>query len=237
MPARLPKPAIRIGLAVIACVAVAGCGGDDGNDQAPAAADLRGRTFVSTKDWSGEGSAFSSPVTLQFTADGHIGWQADCNSFGAEVEITADRLLVGEIAGTLVGCPEPELEQDEDLSGFFESDPNWRLDGDRLTLSTDSVEVALQAAGSRPDPDLLTVPKVAPPKLEVLLARRDGEASVKCSASDKTRERVLRGHPTLDLVAPPSRVCTVKFSDGTIVDFLLIRDHWLQARRTFVVAQ
>jgi heat shock protein HslJ len=238
MPILRLELAASIGLALIACAATTGCGRGTEDGEQLESADLRGRTFVSMKNWSGEGSAFSTPVTVSFAAGGgNIGWQADCNSFGADVEITDDRLLVGEIAGTLIGCPEPQQEQDEDLTDFFESDPSWQLDGNRLTLSSESVEVTLEAKGGGTDPPETAVPDVAPPKLQALLARRDGETSVKCSASEQDREMVLRGHPTLDLVAPPSRVCTVKFSDGTIVDFLLVRDHWLQVRRTFVEAR
>jgi heat shock protein HslJ len=235
MPVIRLKLATSVGLALAAWLLVAACSDDEGDSKA-AGGDLRGQTFVSTKDWSGGGSSFSTEVTVRFRDDGGMSWQADCNMAGADVEITADRLLVEEIAKTEIGCPQNLHEQDEDLSDFFDSDPSWQLDGNRLTLSSDSIEVTLQANDDGPDPSELVVPEVAPPKLEALLDRRDGEASVKCSAGDQARERVLRGHPTLDLVAPPSRVCTAKFSDGTIVDFLLVRDHWLQARRTFVVA-
>ena len=145
MPARIPKLAASVGLMVIACWSATGCGGSDGGDQTTTAADLRDRTFVSTKDWSGEGSSFSTPVTMQFKADGGLTWQAECNTAGADVEITADRLLVGEIASTAIGCPQMLHEQDEDLSDFFDSDPSWELDGDQLPLSSDSVAAALQA--------------------------------------------------------------------------------------------
>jgi heat shock protein HslJ len=147
MRARLPKFAAGLGLLVIACLSVAGCGGSDGDEQTAAVADLRGRTFVSTMDWSGEGTSFSTPVTVRFKADGGLTWQAKCNTAGADVEITSDRLLIGQITSTAIGCPQRLHEQDEDLAAFFDSDPSWELEGDRLTLSNDSVEVALQANG------------------------------------------------------------------------------------------
>jgi heat shock protein HslJ len=132
-------------LVLVACLGFAGCGGSDGDEQAPAGDDLHGRTFVSTKDWSGDGSSFSTPVTVAFKTDGGMTWQADCNTAGADVEIAADRLILGQIASTAIGCPGQPQEQDEELAAFFESDPGWRLDGDRLTLSSDSVEVVLRA--------------------------------------------------------------------------------------------
>jgi heat shock protein HslJ len=149
MRAHPPKSAISVGLAVIACLSVAGCGGSDDDDQTAEASDLRNRTFVSTKDWSGEGSSFSTPVIVRFTDEGGLTWRADCNTAGADVEITADRLRIGKIASTAMGCPEPRQQQDEELSDFFGSDPSWQLDGNRLTLSGGSIEVALQADRSR----------------------------------------------------------------------------------------
>lgn len=133
-----------LALALIACWAATGCGEDDGAREPPGA-DLGGRTFVSTKDWSGDGSSFSTPVTVTFEADGRLTWKADCNTAGADVEITGDRLVVGAIASTEIGCPRRPADQDRDLVAFFGSDPAWELDGDRLTLSGDDVEVALEA--------------------------------------------------------------------------------------------
>ncbi|MCL4287916.1 MAG: META domain-containing protein [Thermoleophilia bacterium] len=131
-------------LALIGCWAVAGCAGD-GDARAPSGTDLSGRTFVSTEDWSGSGSSFSTPVTVTFEAGGGLTWKADCNTAGADVEVTADRLLVGQIAATEIGCPGRPAKQDRDLGAFFASDPTWGLDGDRLTLSGGGVEAVLQA--------------------------------------------------------------------------------------------
>ena len=138
-----------------AVVLIAGCGDDGGTTAAtptsPSGPDgLVGRTFVSTADWSGEGSSFSSPVTVTFKDDGGLTWQARCNTAAADVEITGDRLEVGRIASTEMGCEESAMEQDDELSAFFAADPSWSLDGNRLTLSSEqgSIEVELQADGS-----------------------------------------------------------------------------------------
>ena len=134
--------------ALCAVVLIAGCGGDgDGGGSTAAPDDLVGRTFVSTADWSGEGSSFSSPVTVTFKDDGGLTWQARCNTAAADVEITGDRLEVGRIASTEMGCEESAMEQDDELSAFFAADPSWSLDGNRLTLSSEqgSIEVDLQA--------------------------------------------------------------------------------------------
>ena len=145
-----PRQISRIVPALIAAaVLIAGCGGDgeDGGSTAEPE-DLIGRTFVSTADWSGGGSSFSSPVTVTFKDDGGMSWRAQCNTAVTDVEITSDRLRVGQIASTMMGCEDPAMKQDEELSTFFKADPSWSLDGDRLTLSTDSIEVDLRAEGA-----------------------------------------------------------------------------------------
>jgi len=61
--------------------------------------------------------------------------------------------VVGEAPefSTLVQCAdENDREQDKGLKAFFESDPRWILDGNRLTLSNDSVEVTLQRDSASP---------------------------------------------------------------------------------------
>ena len=50
-----------------------------------------------------------------------------------------------------MGCEKTAEHQDEDLATFFGSDPNWSLEGNRLTLSNDSVEVGLQRDATPPD--------------------------------------------------------------------------------------
>jgi heat shock protein HslJ len=145
---RLTRIGIVPGL-ITAAVLIAGCGGGDDGGSTAEPQQLAGRTFVSTAAWSGEGSSFSSPVTVDFKDDGGMTWRARCNTAAADVEITADRLEVGRIASTEMGCEASAMKQDAELSAFFAADPSWSLDGNRLTLSSaqGSIEVALQAEG------------------------------------------------------------------------------------------
>ncbi|MFN8111727.1 MAG: META domain-containing protein [Solirubrobacterales bacterium] len=138
----------------VAALLIGGCG--DGDDESGMTSsvgqpdDLVGRTFVSTADWSGEGSSFSTPVTVTFDDEGGITWRAECNTAATDVRITPDHLEIGQVASTAMGCAKQAMDQDDELSDFFAADPAWSLDGNRLTLSSDqgSIEVDLQADGN-----------------------------------------------------------------------------------------
>jgi heat shock protein HslJ len=102
------------------------------------AEDLWGRTFISTSATRGGAHRPLVPETdIEVTfRRSTISFVAGCNGYGGELEITDDRLIVGEIMGTEVGCA-PELhEQDEWLIEFFAGDPRWRLDEALLTLTS-----------------------------------------------------------------------------------------------------
>jgi hypothetical protein len=119
-------------------------------EKPPPPAGLIGHTFVSTAvTENGERRPLvpGTRITVSFLErDGRTGvvWCAGCNTFGADVEITADRLLVGVIAGTAAGCRDDLHAQDDWLAGFFGSDPRWRL-GDRLVLTSGGTGIELEA--------------------------------------------------------------------------------------------
>jgi heat shock protein HslJ len=69
-----------------------------------------------------------------------VRWRSGCNRFGAHVEVMAERLKLGVITGTLVGCPKPLDRQDEWIASFFASDPEWVRNSRKLRLrSADDV--------------------------------------------------------------------------------------------------
>jgi META domain len=69
-----------------------------------------------------------------------VRWRSGCNRFGAHVEVMAERLKLGVITGTLVGCPKPLDRQDEWIASFFASDPEWVRNSRTLRLrSADDV--------------------------------------------------------------------------------------------------
>jgi heat shock protein HslJ len=88
-------------------------------------------------------------IELTFEArdeDGSLALRAGCNILGAGLRITPSRLVVDAVGGTEMGCADELHRQDRWVASFFGSDPAWRLDGDRLTLTSDATVIELDAA-------------------------------------------------------------------------------------------
>ncbi len=63
-----------------------------------------------------------------------IGWEANCNGYGARVKTRHSRLILSELVGTAVACPGPPTHEDRWLLGLFENNPHWSLRGSHLKL-------------------------------------------------------------------------------------------------------
>ena len=132
-----------IGAAVL--VMAAGCGEGAG---ATIQADdsLEGRTFLAesvTENGEPRDLVEGTGIRLEFTADGELRANAGCNHLFTDVDIREDRLDVGLVGGTEMGCDQDLHDQDTWLAAFLESDPEWALDGDRLTLTAGTTEMVL----------------------------------------------------------------------------------------------
>jgi heat shock protein HslJ len=113
---------------------------------------LWGRSFVSTSVTESGRQRPLLPgtrveVTFEDRQEGGVArWNVGCNTFGAPVVINEDRLNVGDIAGTTMGCAEERYAQDEWSNSFFASDPHWQLIGNRLTLAAGDTTIELVEA-------------------------------------------------------------------------------------------
>ena len=56
-----------------------------------------------------------------------VAWRAECNYFGADVDVTERRLVIGETVQTDMGCFKPQMRQDRWMARFFGADPKWRI--------------------------------------------------------------------------------------------------------------
>jgi heat shock protein HslJ len=133
---------------VVAVALLAGsCGrGDGGGASTSSDRELTGRTFLSesvTEHGRARELVDSTRIFLDFTTDGQISANAGCNHLFGEVSIDDDRLEVGLMGGTEMGCDPALHAQDEWLMAFLQNSPAWSLDGDRLTLTTADTEIVL----------------------------------------------------------------------------------------------
>jgi heat shock protein HslJ len=105
--------------------------------------ELDGRTLVVTgvtESGRPRPVAPGTQVRLSF-ADGRLGISAGCNSMSGDYRLDGDRLTVGPIAGTEMGCPEELMAQDAWLAGLF-AEPVV-VGADPLTLTAGEVVLAL----------------------------------------------------------------------------------------------
>jgi heat shock protein HslJ len=137
---------VTVWLLAGALALVSGCGGDDDGaaspERAPTADALAGTTFVSTE---AEGYEFvdGTALTLGFPEAGKLTAASGCNSYFGDFRIESGVLTVGQLGGTLIGCP-PELQrQDEWVSEFLSSGPRIALAGDTLTLTGSDATITL----------------------------------------------------------------------------------------------
>lgn len=145
----------RLTLAVILPLValVAACGeaaDDDGTTpppgDRPGLGALAGRTFLSTAVTEADVDrplVDGTRIRLSFGEDGTLGANAGCNHLGGDVRVEGDRLLVGSLATTEMGCP-PELHvQDEWLANLLTEEPTFTLDGPELRLTHGATVIEL----------------------------------------------------------------------------------------------
>lgn len=81
-------------------------------------------------------------IRLSFS-DGMLAASAGCNSMSGDYQVAGDKLVVGQMATTEIGCPTNLGEQDQWLAAFLGAKPVVALDGNNLSLISDNTEVTL----------------------------------------------------------------------------------------------
>ena len=127
----------RLGLAALAAVAAA-C-----TSVNPAAATFEGTSWrVAAID--GQPVPASDMYRIEFSG-GRIGGRFGCNQFGGDYRIRDERMIVGDIASTLIGCPEPAATHER--QGFAVLGQPMRMNwesGTRVTLDNGAGSIALE---------------------------------------------------------------------------------------------
>lgn len=129
-------------------------------------------------------------IRISFT-DGQLGASAGCNSMGGDYRIDGGRLVFEGGGMTEMGCDEERHAQDDWLLGFLSSQPAVVREGDKLTLTSGGVVIALLNA------------KVAEPDLPL-------------TGTTWTVDTILGGDAASSV--PDGAVATLVFTDGGRVD-------------------
>ncbi|TDW88998.1 heat shock protein HslJ [Kribbella sp. VKM Ac-2566] len=134
-----------IALAATVLLALTACGNESAA-RPDSGASLTGRTFLSTsvtENGKPRPLAANTRVRLQFTS-GRISWNSGCNSSDTTVSASDGRLSLGkEITSTAMGCMGALQNQDTWIGRVLLSKPTWKLDGDKLVLSTETTTISL----------------------------------------------------------------------------------------------
>jgi heat shock protein HslJ len=90
-------------------------------------------------------------ATIRFDGDGGgIGGSAFCNLYGGEYRAEDDSITIEVGAMTEMACPEPVMSMESAFVAFLGSVRTYRVEGDRLTLAGDELELTFDAEPPEP---------------------------------------------------------------------------------------
>jgi heat shock protein HslJ len=133
--------------ALLAAATLSSCGDEQPGAAAPdtpaalSLDDLDGRLFASVRV-DGHTLVPDSHVRLGFTGS-DLSAEAGCNHLFGKVTIEDDTLVVSNMGGTEMGCPEERMAQDAWLIEFLTAGPAVTLADETLTLSGGDVVIEL----------------------------------------------------------------------------------------------
>lgn len=140
---------ITAGLAAGALL-LAACGDDATSSTDGGAASVDGREFWST-DVSPVDLVDGTRIKLRFDGAG-LGASAGCNQLGGDYRIDGDRLIVGDMFMTEMGCGAALHAQDDLVVRLLTGEPTIALDGDTLTVTgADTTVILVDRAVADPD--------------------------------------------------------------------------------------
>ena len=121
-------------------LALTACGGGG--------ASLDGTSWVLT-DLNGSAPVAGRTVTADF-ADGQVGGDAGCNSYGGSYNTTGNRLSTSDLFSTLMACPEQGvMDQESAYLKLLGDAASYQVNGSQLVITTSGGEtLTFTAAGS-----------------------------------------------------------------------------------------
>jgi heat shock protein HslJ len=136
--------------AVLAALALAGCGAAASDDEAATAPTVEGTLWSLTDYPDASGSLVTVPdgvTALARFEDGRVAGTGGCNRFNAGYTLEGDALSIEPAASTLIACPPPASDVE---AAFFVATAT--VAGTTLTLADEAGEAVLQFAATEDAP-------------------------------------------------------------------------------------
>lgn len=138
---------MKLGTAVLALLALAFAGCDDGGSADKTAADpaaLEASDWVlsdgiDVKDWE------QAAPSINFER-GQLGGSSGCNAYGGSYEATGSKLQVTDLYSTAMACAPPGMEVEKAFTESLKAASEWAIDGKELRLGSDQGELRFRAA-------------------------------------------------------------------------------------------
>jgi heat shock protein HslJ len=130
----MPLLVSLVGMGLVACG-----GSTPPAKSTPASSPFGTRKFLLQ---SNEGADLLTGTTVHLAFGDHsLSFSADCNNMGGDFTIEGQRVVVPGLFSTEMGCDARRHGQDEWLQAFFTSRPAFALEGNTLTLSSESARL------------------------------------------------------------------------------------------------
>jgi len=144
-------------VAAVLVLPLAGCG-DESGAGGTGADSLNGKSYLSvtvTEGGKPKQLAPNTRVRLQFMDDGRLLADAGCNTMGGKVSTSGGQLSVeDDLSITDMGCDAPRHAQDDWLVKLLQNKPAWKLEQNKLNVTTADTVLVLQDRDTA-EPDLV----------------------------------------------------------------------------------
>jgi putative lipoprotein len=132
-------------LAAFACLAVVGCKPEAAPGPDPLALMGQGVDWHVT-EIEGRPLPAEVPVTMAMPQEGLIAGNSGCNRFNGRIAILQGAVHLGELAGTRMMCPPPQMQTEEDFHAALGKTRAMALEGETLVLRDSAGTVLIRAS-------------------------------------------------------------------------------------------